>query len=314
MYSDRNMDDAWQPHRVPTADVELACHTRGEGPPVVFINGGPGDDHRYLRPVAEPLVDRFRCILYDQRGCGESRLDRLDGETLDVGRFIDDVDAVRRHFGHERVQLVGHSWGALLALFYAAHHPDAVAGQVLVGMGPLDEAMGAVAAANLRQPLSLAERAALEDLRARRRAAIAAGDLDTHAELHIRQLAEFASRSWFYDPGVVAPFVEAFRTLYQYNPHITPVLWPTAQRQAIADKIDGLPVPTLVVYGYQDFEPITQAYLLRERMPHVEVCLINECGHVPWLEQPAAFYAALEGFLSHTHAPPSTTITAAKTA
>jgi pimeloyl-ACP methyl ester carboxylesterase len=65
----------------------------------------------------------------------------------------------------------------------------------------------------------------------------------------------------------------------------------------------GLPLgritaPVLIVYGYQDFEPITQAYLLREQLPHAQLCLLNECGHLPWLEQPELFYTALTEFLS----------------
>ena len=56
--------------------------------------------------------------------------------------------------------------------------------------------------------------------------------------------------------------------------------------------------PTLVLYGYQDFEPITQAYLLRERLPQAELVFLNECGHVPWFEQPGEFYRVLGVFLA----------------
>lgn len=54
---------------------------------------------------------------------------------------------------------------------------------------------------------------------------------------------------------------------------------------------------TLVLYGCQDFEPITQAYLLQSRQPGVTVELINRCGHVPWLEQPSAFHQVVADFL-----------------
>lgn len=55
--------------------------------------------------------------------------------------------------------------------------------------------------------------------------------------------------------------------------------------------------PTLVLYGYQDFEPITQAYMLKEWIPQARLAFLNECGHYPRLEQPEAFYAEVGAFL-----------------
>jgi len=288
----------WQEARVPTDDLDLAVFSTGGGPPVLLINGGPGDDHRYLRPVAEPLADAFHCLLYDQRGCGQSRLGRLDGATLHIDRFVADIEAIRRHFGFDRLGVVGHSWGGILALAFAAHRPASVACQVLVGMGPLDAKMGAVATANLRQGLTAEAHAALDALKRRRREAVAAGDLGTQARLHIRQMRDFSARRWFYHAETAARFAEYFADLYNFNPLITPHLWPTVMALDLGSRAEGLPVPTLVVYGYQDFEPITQAYDLRARMPQVEIRLINECGHVPWLEQPDEFYEAVRGFLT----------------
>jgi proline iminopeptidase len=285
------------PHTVTTDEVDLACTILGDGPPLLFINGGPGDTHRYLLPVAERMADRFRCILYDQRGCGASRLDRLDDATLHVQRFVADIEAIRCDLGYDRLNVFGHSWGAMLALIHAAVHPDSVERQVLVGLGPLDAAQSAVARANLLRPLDPAERAALAALKQARKDALEADDLANHAEMHIRQMREFSARGWFHKPEAAAAFAEAFAAGYDCNPRITPHVWPSVMAMDIFGQIEGLTVPTLVVYGCQDFEPITQAYLLRERMPRAEVCLINECGHVPWLEQPEAFYEAVASFL-----------------
>ncbi len=53
----------------------------------------------------------------------------------------------------------------------------------------------------------------------------------------------------------------------------------------------------LVVHGYQDFEPVTQAYTLRELVPQTRIAFLNECGHVPWLEQPDRLLEVLLPFL-----------------
>lgn len=105
----------WREHRLPRDDHALAWFAFGDpspgGAPLVLLNGGPGDDHRYLRPVAERLAAGRACVLYDQRGCGASRLDRLDGDTLHIDRFVADLDALREALGVARIDLFGHSWG-----------------------------------------------------------------------------------------------------------------------------------------------------------------------------------------------------------
>lgn len=100
---------------------ELWTAERGRGDPLVLCHGGPGL-WDYLDDVAVLLRDAARVIRWDQRGCGRS--ERRGRYT--VARFVADLDAVRRHAGADRVALLGHSWGAFLALRYALEHPDRV--------------------------------------------------------------------------------------------------------------------------------------------------------------------------------------------
>src|SRR5207245_5822084 len=123
--------------------------------------------------------------LYDQRGSGRSRLDRLEETTLHVNRFLEDIEALRIHLRQARLTLVGHSWGANLALLYSASYPEHVERVVLIGLGPINDGMSAVAAANLRKPLSAEEREKLATLSAQRRAALETGDLQAHRNIHI---------------------------------------------------------------------------------------------------------------------------------
>jgi pimeloyl-ACP methyl ester carboxylesterase len=79
---------------------------------------------------------------------------------------------------------------------------------------------------------------------------------------------------------------------------VAPNLLPTVRDVPLFELLPGIAAPTLVLYGYQDFEPITQAYVIREHMPQAELAFINECGHVPWWEQPDEFYRVLGEFLA----------------
>ena len=101
---------------VPMDDgVRVWTATGGSGAvPVVLCHGGAGL-WDYLEPVAAHLMPIARVHRWEQRGCGRS--DRVG--PYSIARCIADLEALRRHFGHERWLVVGHSWGAGLALRYA---------------------------------------------------------------------------------------------------------------------------------------------------------------------------------------------------
>ena len=102
---------------------------REGGIPAVYLHGGPGSgcqpDHRRL---FDP--ERFRAVLFDQRGCGRSRPKGSRAHNT-TAHLIADMEAIRHKFGFERWLVTGGSWGATLALAYAQAHPDRVSGIVL---------------------------------------------------------------------------------------------------------------------------------------------------------------------------------------
>jgi len=110
---------------------------RPEGIPAVFVHGGPGGacspDHRR---VFDP--ERYRIILFDQRGCGRSRPHASEPESdLRVNttwHLVADMERLREHLGVERWLVFGGSWGSALALAYAQTHPERVLGLVLRGV------------------------------------------------------------------------------------------------------------------------------------------------------------------------------------
>ena len=103
-----------------------------DGKPVVFLHGGPGGgtDPR-MRRFFDP--QRYRIVLFDQRGCGRSRphSSLVDNTTW---HLVDDIERLRGHLGIDRWQLFGGSWGSTLALAYAQAHPERVAELVLRGI------------------------------------------------------------------------------------------------------------------------------------------------------------------------------------
>jgi proline iminopeptidase len=289
---------AWRSHLLPIDDGELAWFEAGSGPPVIMLSGGPGDDHSYLRALAEPLSAHLRCILFDQRGTGATQLARLTPETLHIDRVCDDVEALRVELGLEQLRLAGHSWGATLALYYGTRFPQRVDRLALLGPGPMRAELDAVCEANLSVRLSADERAERDGLRAARHTARQAGDLDAQRELHLELMERFDAARLVYQPDVVERFRAAYRAGYSYQPLANQLVYASLDRERLWRDLPAISTPALIVYGYQDFEPITQAYDLREQMPQLEIHFLNACGHELWLDQPDATQALLRRFLT----------------
>src|SRR5688500_10536353 len=102
----------------------------GKGVPVILLHGGPGFTSHYLEPLARALGNDRPVIVYDQLGAGRS--DRVtDTALLQVGRFVRELDSLRRALRLDRIHLYGHSWGSMLALEYLATNPAGIASLTL---------------------------------------------------------------------------------------------------------------------------------------------------------------------------------------
>ena len=121
-------------HKLGAGDVELFVRRRGPqraNQTVVLLHGGPALSSRYMRPL-EALADRQRAVIsYDQRGAGASSQPEPPDFSMDA--YVADLEAVRSDSGADRVALLAHSWGGLIAWAYVLKHPNKVSGLILVG-------------------------------------------------------------------------------------------------------------------------------------------------------------------------------------
>ncbi len=101
---------------VPGGKVYWRKFGAGGKTPLLTLHGGPGASHNYLLPL-QALADERPVVFYDQLGCGRADPPEED-IAYSIQRSVDEVDAVRAALGLEQVVLLGHSWGALLAVEY----------------------------------------------------------------------------------------------------------------------------------------------------------------------------------------------------
>jgi proline iminopeptidase len=106
---------------VDIGDAEIYVSVRGQGFPVIVLHGGPGLDHHEFADYLDPLAEEFRLILADERASGRSS--RPDPATWTLPRMAADVPALAAAMGLESFAVLGHSYGAFVALQYAVDFP-----------------------------------------------------------------------------------------------------------------------------------------------------------------------------------------------
>ena len=108
-----------------------------EHPVLIILHGGPGADYQYLRHL-KSLANDYFVVLYDQRGTGLSP--RVNASSITVSSFIQDLNLFVQHYSAGRpVNLLGHSWGAMLASAYTSQYPQRVASLILAEPQFLDQ-------------------------------------------------------------------------------------------------------------------------------------------------------------------------------
>lgn len=279
----------WTEETVKADDgVRLWAARSGAGEPLVLCHGGPGLWDMF-GDLAEPLTERATVVRWDQRGCGRSQ--RCDGPWTSE-RFVADLDAVRAQFGFGRIALLGHSWGAQLALSYALAHPERVSVLVYVsgtGIGPDADWHPAFRENFLarlgERPERLARwrylmnRQPVADEEARERAV-----LQWSVEFEDRERAlEHAGRMadpWF---GINT---ECNKALNEERKRT----WGTPELYAACR---ALPVPVLIVDGARDIRPRSAVDSLERALPDVRRVILPSAGHIPWTEDPEGFREAV---------------------
>jgi len=263
----------------------LWTETTGRGDPIVLCHGGPGLWDMF-GDLALMLAGVRTVHRWDQRGCGRSQ----PGGPYSIDRSVTDLDAVRRHFGHERMALLGHSWGAQVALRYALDHPDRVTRLVyLAGTGLSADSWRDAFHASFARRLG-ADRTRLAELEAgeaadQREAAVLRWSADFVDRARARQHAEAMATPWF-------------PVNWEANRQLNAETKATWREPELIAACRELAVPTLILEGAEDLRPRWAVDSLAAALPAVTRVALDSVGHLPWIEAPEATAAALREFLA----------------
>ncbi|MET8364439.1 alpha/beta hydrolase [Micromonospora sp. NPDC005194] len=266
----------------------LWAEEAGSGPPLVLCHGGPGL-WDYFDDVTDLLRDHARTVRWDQRGCGRSER----RGPYSVARSIADLDAVRDQLAGPRMHLLGHSWGAHLALRYALEHPDRVNGLIYVSGTGIDPDRGwhPHYEQNLRLRLGK-HRDRWETLGAHAR---------TPAEDHERAILQWSAD--FANPGTALQHAEHMATPwlginYDCNAAINAEVKQELGNNDLARRCRELELPVLIVDGTEDIRPRWAVDSLHQALPNAQRVSLAGAGHLPWVENPDEFRRAVSRFLA----------------
>jgi proline iminopeptidase len=266
----------------------LWATSTGDGHPLVLCHGGPGQ-WDYFDDVAELLRDTARIVRWDQRGCGRSE----QRGPYSVARSVADLDAVREQLAGPRTAVLGHSWGAHLALRYALEHPDRVSDLIYVSGTGIDAERRWHPHYERNLRLALGDRLdRWEALSARTR---------TPAEER-----EWATLQWsadFADHGTAMRHAERMATPwlglnYECGRVINTEVKQEIGNRDFAAQCRSLDIPVLIVDGAADIRPRWAVDSLYQALPDAERVSLAGGGHLPWIEHRDDFRRAVNSFLT----------------
>lgn len=267
----------------------LTYRREGSGPLLVCIPGGPGFSSAYLADLGG-LGSTRTLIMLDPRGTAASDAPD-DPRAYSTSDYVSDVEELREHLAVERLDLLGHSHGGVVAAAYGAGHPASVRRLILADslarVHP--EEMEELKARHRDEPwYEDAERAlAQED----------AGEYSSEAELR-----EITRRFWpmYFErfDERAAEYVDTVIVPERANPDALKLFNEGIEEWDMRGELASIEAPTLVLTGRYDFicGPACAADFLEE-IANAEEAIIEDCGHFTFVEKPAEFCAAIERFL-----------------
>ena len=252
----------------------LAYDIKGEGPPLVLIHGWTFDRKMWSPHISE-LSHYFKTIIYDRRGCGESK-----GEP-DLSKDTDDLDDLLNHLGIERTYLLGMSQGGRIALRYSIRYPEKVKAIILQG-APLD---GYTPKCNEQEriPLnyysSLAKIGHIQTIR---------NEWMSHPLMHIPSSKPSVKRQ-------VLKMINRYSARDLTNEGLENMAFPIN----IAENLHQITVPTLIIEGNEETLMLKDvANKLLEGIPNSKKIVITGGGHLINFVEPEKYNQAVIEFIS----------------
>ncbi|KLT69579.1 alpha/beta fold hydrolase [Flavobacterium sp. ABG] len=262
--------------------------TFGKGEPLLIINGGPGMNSNGFEAMAKTLSENQETIIYDQRGTGKSKLVKLDATTISMQLMADDIESLRKHLKIKKWNILGHSFGGMLASYYATIYPNSIDKLILSSSGGVDLTL--LKSANLIEAgLNQAQKDSLNYWNDK----IEKGDTSYTARIgRGRAMAP----AYVYDQKY-APIIA--ERLTQGNSTINGLLWADMQKMNFdcKTKLKNFKNPVLVIQGKEDIISNEIGEIVNKTFPNSKLILLEHSKHYGWLDAREKYFLEINSFL-----------------
>jgi proline iminopeptidase len=254
-------------------------------PALFVLHGGPGCDHSYFRPWLDPLAEHAQLIYLDHRGNGRSEYP--DETTYTIAQMADDVDALRDYLGFDRIMMLGHSFGGMVAQTYALKHQDRLTKLVLAATTPSSQFWDE--AQDVAQVRATDEQ--LEVLNA-----LFEGRITTQEEhdawwrvcmpLYFEKIP---------DPEMINVELDRMIGAVGVSNYMMKNEIPNFD---VRPRLGELRVPTLVLAGRHDWvTPVSQSAAINDGIPGSQLVVMEESAHMGFAEEQEDYLRYLSDFL-----------------
>ncbi|PCJ22970.1 MAG: hypothetical protein COA97_12635 [Flavobacteriales bacterium] len=264
----------------------------GSGEPLVVLHGGPGLFHDYLVPHFKNLAKDYQIIFYDQRGCGQTEFPQ-DTSTINIESYVEDLEAIRKHLKINKLNLVGHSWGSLLAMNYGKKYPNNLNRLILVSPSPCNSDYFDQTFSNMQHKRSEEDTKELvqtmmskefeqRDTKTFKKAILLGDKVNLVNQDNISELYKpmnFNNNS-ANNLMLVNSLLE--RTYFNFN---------------IIEGLDVINCSTLIVVGDLDNVPFSSTQEIQEGIKGSKLEVIKKSCHYPFFETPKEFNSIIKNFI-----------------
>lgn len=275
-----------------SGNCKLYYKVIGQGKPLIVIHGGPGLDHSYFLPQLEKFSKEYQLIFFDQRGCGRSCTD-IGQEEVSLLNMAMDIEALREYFKLEQVNLLAHSFGALIAMKYSILYPAKVASMILMNPTAASSRWRDSSFAQLSKRRSPDEQKELNSIR--EEAGFVARDAVT-----MSRFFKVLFRPSFYNPQLAEELNMDLSDTYPKTSFLMDALHqdPELQHYDFHDSLKVLKIPTLIFGAEADISSPMALEQLHASLRRSEYIFLESCGHFAFIEQPEAILLGMRRFYS----------------
>jgi len=276
----------------------------GRGAPLMIVHGGPGASHDYFLPYLLPLARTNKVVFIDERGSGRS--EKLeDASKYTVENMADDVEAVRKALNLGKINLLGHSYGGVLAQAYALKYQKNLSHLILGGTFASTAAFNEVLARE-KQSMPAEERQRLE---AMEKAGLFGNGKPWEKNRYPDEYAKLAWGDGYfpylyhrhpdpnYDPvaGNTTNSWDLYREMW--GSHGEFIVDGNLKSVEYTDRLSTIHVPTLIICGDHDESDPSLSRAMHEKIAGSQLAIMPQSGHLAFVDQPNLYLKTVNDFL-----------------